>query len=200
MVNNTEPDSSLASTPNTNSELLMIYPPSTSSSISSVVTHSQPTVSRTDTSEQYILPTSHSDKYTSAQPIINSNDSIRLQTDNLTTSIDGQVMHNIPTSRSALNINSIDLNLCTTSNILTSHSALNINSINLNLCTTLAKGALTRITNSTSPIAMCSVSSPISVSNTHLQVQASRHSSTISTIATSTITSTISPTRPKRRT
>jgi hypothetical protein len=202
MVNNTEPDSSLASTPNTNSELLMIYPPSTSSSISSVVTHSQPTVSRTDTSEQYILPTSHSDKYTSAQPIINSNDSIRLQTDNLTTSIDGQVMHNIPTSRSALNINSIDLNLCTTSNIPTSRSALNVNSINLNLCTTSAKRALTstRITNPTSPIGVCSVSTPICVSNTHLQVQASRHSSTISTIATSTITSTISPTRPKRRT
>jgi hypothetical protein len=38
-----------------------------------------------------------------------------------------------------------------------------------------------RITNSTSPIAVCSVSSPICVSNTHLQVQASRHSSTIST-------------------
>jgi hypothetical protein len=197
MANNTEPDSSLASTPNTNSEPPMIYPPSTSSSISSVVTHSQPTVSRTDTSEQYILPTSNSDMHTSAQPIINSNDSIHLQMDNLTTS---SIAQNIPTSRSALNINSIDLNLCTTSNILTSHSALNINSINLNLCTTLAKGALTRITNSTSPIAMCSVSSPISVSNTHLQVQASRHSSTISTIATSTITSTISPTRPKRRT
>jgi hypothetical protein len=35
---------------------------------------------------------------------------------------------------------------------------------------------------------------------THHQVQASRHSSNISTIATSTNTSTISPTRPKRRT
>ena len=39
MANNTEPDSSLAATPNTNSELPMIYPPSTSSSISSAVTH-----------------------------------------------------------------------------------------------------------------------------------------------------------------
>jgi hypothetical protein len=105
----TQPDSSLASTPNTNSELPMIYPPSTSSSISSVVPHSQSTVSRTDTSEQYILPTSNSDMYTSAQPIINSNDSLRLQTDNLTTSNNGQVMHNIPTSRSALNIDSTDI-------------------------------------------------------------------------------------------
>jgi hypothetical protein len=40
---------------------------------------------RTDTSEQYILPTSNSDMHTSAQPIINSNDYIRLQMDNLTT-------------------------------------------------------------------------------------------------------------------
>ena len=197
MANNTEPDSSLAATPNTNSELPMIYPPSTSSSIFSAVTHSQPTVIRTDTSEQYILPTSNSDMHTSAQPIINSNDSIRLQMDNLTTSF---IAQNVPTSRSALNINSTDLILCTTSNIPTSRSALNINSINLNLCTTSAKGALTKITNSTSPIAVCSVSSPICVSNTHLQVQASRHSSTMSTIATNTITSTISPTRPKRRT
>ena len=37
IANNTEPDSSLAATPNTNSELPMIYPPSTSSSISSVM-------------------------------------------------------------------------------------------------------------------------------------------------------------------
>jgi hypothetical protein len=84
MVNNTEPDSSLAATPNTNSELPMIYPPSTSSSIFSAVTHSQPTIIRTDTSEQYILPTSNSDTHTSAQPIIISNDSIGFQTDNLT--------------------------------------------------------------------------------------------------------------------
>ena len=196
MANNTEPDSSLAATPNTNSELPMIYPPSTSSSISSAVTHHNQLI-RTDTSEQYILPTSNSDMHTSAQPIINSNDSIHLQMDNLTTSF---IAQNVPTSRSALNINSTDLNLCTTSNIPTSRSALNINSINLNLCTTSAKGALTKITNSTSPIAVCSVSSPICVSNTHLQVQASRHSSTMSTIATNTITSTISPTRPKRRT
>jgi hypothetical protein len=34
------------------------------SSISSAVTHSQPTVIRTDTSEQYILPTSNSDMHT----------------------------------------------------------------------------------------------------------------------------------------
>ena len=175
MAINTKPDSSLAATPNTNSELPMIYPPSTSSCISSAVTHSQPTIIRTDTSEQYILPTSNSDMHTSAQPIIISNDSIGFQMDNLTTSV---IAQNVPTSRSALNINSIDLNLSTTS----------------------AKGALTRITNYTSPIAVCSVSSPICVSNTHHQVQASRHSSTISTIATSTITSTISPTRPKRRT
>ena len=193
MANNTEPDSSFAATANTNSELPMIYPPSTSSSIFSAVTHSQPTIIRTDTSEQYILPTSNSDTHTSAQPIIISNDSIGFQTDNLTTSF---IAQNVPTSRSALNINSMS----TTSNIPTSSSALNINSINLNLCTTSAKGALTRITNSTSPIAVCSVSSPICVLNTHHQVQASRHSSTISTIATSTITSTISPTRPKRRT
>ena len=179
MVNITEPDSSLTSTPNTNSELLMIYPPPTSSSISNVVTHLQPTVSRTDTNKQYILPTSNSDMHTSAQPIISSNDSIRLQTDNLITSVDGQVMHNIPTSHSALNINSIDLNLCTTSNIPTSRNALNINSINLNMCTTSPKVALTntRITNSTTPTTVCSVSSPICVSNTYHQVQASRHSS-----------------------
>jgi hypothetical protein len=44
MANNTEPDSSLAATPNTDSKLPMIYPPSTSSSISSAVPHSQPTV------------------------------------------------------------------------------------------------------------------------------------------------------------
>jgi hypothetical protein len=47
------------------------------------------------------------------------------QTDNLTTSF---IAQNVPTSRSALNINSMS----TTSNIPTSSSALNINSINLN--------------------------------------------------------------------
>jgi hypothetical protein len=58
-------------------------------------------------------------------------DSIRLQMDNLTTSF---IAQNVPTSRSALNINSIDLNLCTTSNKPSSRSALNINSINFTSC------------------------------------------------------------------